>query len=156
MPRPPIQVHLFRVMTPHRVKNPPTHIQYPVTGLVVVPSSVSDVTGYIAARQDALAALRMPHLVGAADYSNTALAMMFAPDVRQSKGLAPRMPRKDLTHGQTAADCLGCGIIGLCTYNNPDHYPRLRERLEEVCRATTQYSADFRDALEVRLNTNAQ
>ncbi len=143
-------------MTPHTVKNLRIPIDYPVTGVVVVPSSVKDVTGYIAARQVALAALRMPYLMGTTDYSQTALAMMFAPDVRQSKGFAPRMPRQDLTHGQTAADCLGCGIIGLCTYNNPDHYPRLRERLEEVCRATTQYSADFRDALEVRLNTTAQ
>jgi hypothetical protein len=155
MPRSIIQIHLFRIYVRHHVARLHTSIDYPVTGVVVVPKDVRDVNAYMQQREVTLAQLRLTQvLVREPSYGDTVAAMMFSADIRQSMGLQPPMPPDGLVHGQTAASCEACRIIGLCDRSTRD-YLELRTKLEDISRRVTKSDPDFCQALDLRLNTYA-
>jgi hypothetical protein len=155
MPRSPIQIHLFRIYVRHYVANLSTSIDYPVTGVVVVPRTATDVNAYMEQQQVVLAQLRMTQvLVREPSYGNIAAAMMMATDVRKGMGLQPAMPPAGLVHARTAASCEACRIIGLCDRSIRD-YLEFRTKLEKICGQVTKSDPDFCQALGLRLNTYA-
>ena len=156
MPRPPIQIHLFRIYVRHYVTTLRMSIDYPVTGLMVVPTRVTNIGPYIEERQTVLAQLRMTNvLVGTQGYANTVAAMAMSADIRESLGIQPRMPQAGLLHMPVAAACEACEAIALCDRNRAS-YERLRERLEEISGHVTKLNGDFCQALSIRLNTYAE
>lgn len=155
MPRPPIQIHLFRIYVRHYVAKLRMSIDYPVTGVVVVPTGVTNIGPYIEQRQTALAQLRMTNvLVNTPGYANTVATMTMSASIRESLGTQPRMPQAGLLHMPVAATCEACEAIALCDRNQAS-YERLRERLEKICGNVTKLDADFCQALSIRLNTHA-
>lgn len=155
MPRPPIQIHLFRIYVRHHVTSVSMNIDYPVTGVLVVPRSAADITAYMGERQVVQAQLRLTQvLVKQRSYGETVAAMLMAAGIRQSMGLQPPMPPEGLVHARTAASCEACQIIGLCD-RSARSYLEFRAKLEEICGHATKSDPDSCQALSFRLNTHA-
>lgn len=153
---PPIQIHLYRTYVRHYVARLTASIDYPVTGVVVVPQTiVTGIDEYIKERQTVLAQLRMVDvMVKTPGYQNMVATMSLSATQRVSLGIAPRMPPNRLFHSPTAATCEACRTIALCDRNLAS-YQRLRDRLEEICGNVTRFDADFCQALTLRLNSYA-
>lgn len=156
MPRPPIQIHLFRTFVRHYVARLRMSIDYPVTGVVVVPKTVTNIDAYIMERETALAQLRMADvLTKTTGYSNMVATMSLSADQRVNLGIQPRMPADSPLHMPAAATCEACLAIALCDRNRAS-YDTLRKRLEEICGNVTKLDETFCRALELRLNTYAE
>ncbi len=152
---PPIQIHLFRIYVRHYVSSLSMSVDYPVTGVVVVPRTAANVNSYMAKHQVTLAQLRLTQvLVKTRGYGGIAAAMLMAADIRQSMGLQPPMPPEGLVHTREAATCEACRVIGLCD-RDLRTYLMFRTQLEQICSRVTKFDADFCQALGLRLNTYA-
>ena len=155
MPRPPIQIHLFRTFVRHYVTQFEISVDYPVTGMIVVPSTVTRIDEYIGERQTTIAQLRMTSvMVRSQGYSNMVATMALHASNRASLGIEPRMPSGSTLHMPVAATCEACAEIALCDRNQAS-YDRLRARLERICSNVTKFDADFCQSLTLRLNTYA-
>lgn len=150
-----IRIHLYRIYVRHHVTRLSANIDYPVTGVVVVPRSIRDVNAYIEEHQAALAQLRMTSVMTQQpDYGSMVASMTMAAGIRQSMGLQPAMPPEGLAHGLTAANCEACRIIGLCDRSTRG-YLELRAKLEDISNRVTKSDPSFCQALSIRLNTYA-
>jgi hypothetical protein len=149
-----IQAHLFRAFTSHNVPALTKTIDYPVTGVVIVPSTVRDINAYIADRLAPLAELRMVIIARRPpnNYGTILAAMALPPEIRNGLGMQPSMPPKGLVHVSPAIACEACRVLALCDRNLAG-YLGLRARLEQVCDSVTKPGADFIEALEIRLNS---
>ncbi|HKX24456.1 MAG TPA: hypothetical protein VJM46_04405 [Candidatus Saccharimonadales bacterium] len=129
-------------------------VDYPVTGVIVVPTSTRNVAAYIAEREFVMAQLRLPVLVSTPRYAQTVAAMLMAPGTRRSMGIDPPMPPEGLVHGREAVSCEGCRVIARCEYST-EQYLELRSRFEQITAAVTQADDTFCQSLGLRLNTYA-
>jgi hypothetical protein len=156
MPPSPVQIHLFRIYVRHYVNRLACSIDFPVTGMVVVPGNVTNIDAYIEERQTAIAQLRMVNVaMKAPGYSNIVASMTLSSERRKALGAQPRMPADKLFHTPVAADCEACLTIALCD-RNVAAYTRLRRQLTRISDNARRSDDASCLALSLRLSTYAE
>lgn len=144
------EAHLFRTTVPHSQRG--LEVQFPVTGIVLVPETVEQIDNYIVSRMQPLAQLRVveTRAVRGNVYVDTMAALM----TRSAARIIGNTEAIDrIPHTRPARDCQRCRFIALCSMDDAT-YQASREQFEILCsRIRIPLSEPELQALEYRLNS---
>jgi len=149
----PINAHIFRTTTKYQSANPHVEVDYPVTGVVIVPASVIDRNGYISRRIPVIAAANVATLVRVdPEYvAKTVELLMIERRVRRAMGFAGTHPSPYPEHSSTIEYCGACKTAALRIMDE-EAWKALGVEIERMCDSVTSCPAGFAASLEERLN----
>lgn len=151
-------LHFFRTMTKHHISSLALTIDYPVTGVILVPDGAADPHSHIEQRMPRAAARCMEAIAstGSQAYTRMAAAMTLVAPVRASMRIDPKMPPSGLRHTSPATACEACRAAVQCNPKTSDHR-LLRSSLERMISRVPKEQSEtlpaFYGRVEVLINS---